>query len=293
MLIVTPDAELEVEEELPFALLRNSDYLRYLLEKRNKGNALPVVLTDADHAVLNRLLRRVRNVLPTRPQAIAPIRTKPERTYDPTRDTPEPEGRHVPMVLARAFRGKEQDAQAFAAELSKFGRACGLFDEIHVKRLGQSESSPFQLQVKIAGPAFNLVDVGYGVSQVLPVLVDCLMSKSGQAFLLQQPEVHLHPRAQAELGSFLGTLVRREQKRFIVESHSDYLIDRICMDVRDGGPGRVRPDDVAILYFERDGAEVTIHHLRIDEAGEIVGAPPSYRRFFLQEERRLLLGAGK
>jgi predicted ATPase len=91
-----------------------------------------------------------------------------------------------------------------------------------------------QLQVKIAGSGINLVDVGYGVSQVLPIIVDAIREPPRSTFLLQQPEVHLHPRAQAELGSFLGALAKQQQKRFIIETHSDYMIDRIRMDIRDG-----------------------------------------------------------
>ena len=102
-----------------------------------------------------------------------------------------------------------------------------------MKRKGQKESDPFQIEIKSSSRAFNLVDVGYGVSQVLPIVVDVLQEPKDTTFLLQQPEVHLHPKAQAELGSFLATLGKEQHKRFVIETHSDYLIDRIRMDVRD------------------------------------------------------------
>ena len=64
-----------------------------------------------------------------------------------------------------------------------------------------------------------------------------MKSPSGQMLLMQQPEVHLHPRAQAQLGSFLGYLAIKQKKQFLVETHSDYLVDRVRIDVRDGKHG--------------------------------------------------------
>jgi predicted ATPase len=155
--------------------------------------------------------------------------------------------------------------------------------------LGSSESDPFQIRLHIGGTTVNLIDVGYGVSQVLPIVVDSLRSKQGGTFLLQQPEVHLHPKAQAELGSFLGILAKQQDKRFVIETHSDYLVDRIRMDIRDKKNG-LRPEDVSLLYFERRNGEAQIHRLELDEQGNIVNAPPGYRSFFLEEERRFLGG---
>jgi predicted ATPase len=158
---------------------------------------------------------------------------------------------------------------------------------IEVRRKGNKLTDPFQVLLRVSGPPMNLVDVGYGVSQVLPILVDSLMAVPGQMILMQQPEVHLHPKAQAELGSFIGLLAKQDKKRFVIETHSDYLIDRVRMDIRDG-KGGLSPKDVQILYFERHGPEVEIHPLEIDSGGNILGAPKGYRKFFLVEEKRFL-----
>jgi len=224
-----------------------------------------------------------------RPYAFAPIRTRPLRTYDPIKEVVDPEGGHVPMVLA-GIRSRDRESwRSLRKALDDFGKASGLFGKVDVRRLGSNESDPFQLQVSIDGSAVNLVDVGYGVSQILPIIVDCIRGDHRGTFLLQQPEVHLHPKAQAELGSFLGFLARSQDKRFLVETHSDYLVDRIRMDVRDRKNG-LRPEDVAILYFERKAGKVHIHQLTLDEFGNIENAPPEYRSFFLEEERRFLGG---
>jgi predicted ATPase len=224
--------------------------------------------------------------LASRPYAFAPVRTKPLRTYDPIKGAVSPEGDHVPLILATLARSS--DWQALAAALESFGRHSGLFTKVEVRQLGGSESDPFQIQVHIGGKPMNLIDVGYGVSQVLPIIVDCLRGKEGGIFLLQQPEVHLHPRAQAELGSFLAVLAKQQNKRFVIETHSDYLVDRIRMDIRD--KKGITPEDVALLYFERKNGEATIHRLDLDEQGNILNAPPGYRSFFLEEERRFLGG---
>lgn len=222
-----------------------------------------------------------------RPYAFAPIRTRPQRTYDPIKKTVSPEGDHVPLLLSLALRRPEEWYRLFSA-LESFGQSSGLFSKVDVRMLGDQESDPFQVRVYIGGAAVNLMDVGYGVSQALPILVDCLRGDPLGIFLLQQPEVHLHPRAQAELGSFLGILAKQQNKRFVIETHSDYLVDRIRMDIRD--KKGITPEDVALLYFERKNGEATIHRLELDEQGNIVNPPPGYRSFFLEEERRFLGG---
>jgi predicted ATPase len=192
------------------------------------------------------------------------------------------------MLLAKTFASNKEEWNKLKANLSDFGKASGLFKDVEIKRKGPKESDPFQIAVKILGPAFNLADVGYGVSQILPILVDTTQAIPGSIFLLQQPEVHLHPRAQAELGTFLAILAKNNQKQFLIETHSDYLLDRIRMDIRE--KVHLRPEDVSLLYFERTDAAVTIHPLEIDSQGNIVDAPLHYRRFFLEEERRMFGG---
>ncbi len=271
----------------PNSLLQNlwviiavtSEFYKTKPEER-KGR---VPLPESELQILLQVLSPLSPPSP-RPYASAPIRTRPQRTYDPLKDVPKPEGSHVPMVLAKTFASDPQAWGKLRQALVQFGAESGLFTDVEVKRKGQKESDPFQIAVKTFGPAFNLVDVGYGVSQVLPILVDAIQEDEGRSFLLQQPEVHLHPKAQAALGSFLAALAKGQQKRFIIETHSDYLLDRIRMDIRDRK--FLTPDDVAILYFERTKGGVQIHSLEIDKSGNIVNVPATYRQFFLEEERR-------
>lgn len=222
-----------------------------------------------------------------RPIAGAPIRSKPVRTYNPKRETQEPEGSHVPMELATLHGTRPEEFEELASALTTYGKDANLFSKLQVKRLGKKAGDPFQLLVALDKHAFNLRDVGYGVSQVLPILVDTLTAPKGQTFLLQQPEVHLHPRAQAALGSLLVTQAATRRQTFVVETHSDYLVDRVRMDIRDGRSD-LKSKDVVILYFERLGGRATVHPITIDDRGNLEKVPTGYRRFFLEEERRLL-----
>ena len=248
-------------------------------------------MTEQDQVDLEQLAWIFARHGESRPYASAPVRSKPHRTYDPARLSPDPEGDYVPMYLADMFFRYGKKWESFKKRLEEFGKQAGLFDEISIKSLGKRESSPFQVQVRkyggsLKGPERNLLDVGYGVSQVLPVITELLREDAPPIFLLQQPEVHLHPSAQAALGS-LFCQVASPSRQLVIETHSDHILDRVRMDVRDGN-GRLEPEDVSILFFERSGLDVQIHSLRLDKQGNILDAPSSYRRFFMEEQERSL-----
>ena len=224
----------------------------------------------------------------------SPVRSRPKRTYDPTREFDDPEGSDVPMHLMRIEATEKKNWEALKIQLVEFGRNSGLFENIDVKNLGRSLGAPFQLQVKVRGPKANINDVGYGVSQILPILVQILnprLSKDDQhttesSFsLLQQPEVHLHPKAQAEFSSLLAKLAGKGNRSFIVETHSDYMLDRARIDII---RGNIRPEDVSLIYFEPKGNIVKVHNISFDKMANMVGVPPHYGEFFLKESKRLL-----
>lgn len=221
----------------------------------------------------------------SRPFAGAPIRSRPRRTYDPIRIRHDAEGEYVPSYLASMYRRDNDEWNVLKNYLEEFGHDSGLFDEILVKSFGDTDGDPFQIQIRSSDKyPRNIIEVGYGISQILPVLTELLREDASNMFLFQQPEVHLHPSAQAALGGLFCNIAANG-KQLIVETHSDYLIDRVRTDVRDGNAD-LKPEDVSILYFERNERGVEIHSIRIDEMGNVLNAPPSYRRFFMEEIRR-------
>ena len=225
----------------------------------------------------------------------SPVRSRPKRTYDPTREFNDPEGSDVPMSLMRIESTQQKEWGDLKQQLIEFGKSSGLFQNIQIKKLGRSLGAPFQLKFKVRGPSSNIIDVGYGVSQILPILVHVLNSDVSRHtqrgygrnpyFLLQQPEVHLHPRAQAELSSLLAAVASKKKGSFIVETHSDYMIDRARIEIK---KGNIRPDDVSLIYFEPKENIVKVHNINFDKEGNMEGEPPHYRKFFLNESDRLM-----
>lgn len=97
----------------------------------------------------------------------------------------------------------------------------------------------------------SIADVGFGVSQVLPVLVALLVADAGQLVYVEQPELHLHPRAQCVLASLLADAARRGV-RLIVETHSALLLLSLCTLVADG---RLDPELVKVHWFTLSGED--------------------------------------
>lgn len=215
---------------------------------------------------------------------IAPIRTKPQRFYDGMRKAFTPEGDHTPFVLRKSLRAKTK-SRDFAAKLKVFGESSGLFDTIIPHSFDRSPQSPFEILVKFSGAELNINNVGYGVSQVLPLIVEFLSREKGQAFAVQQPEVHLHPRAQAALGDIVAELGKERKHSFILETHSDYLIDRCRLNLAKSPES----PSAQVLFFQRtpEGNQVTV--LDVSDDGKYPSEqPPEFRDFFVREEMSLL-----
>lgn len=132
------------------------------------------------------------------------------------------------------------------------------------------------------GTAVSHRDVGIGVSQVLPVLVAAYASK-GSFLAIEQPEIHLHPALQAELGDvFLQSALKESKNTFLIETHSEHLILRILRRIRETTEGdlprdvpAVRPDQVAVLYVQPSSDGVDVINIPITPEGEFERAWPN------------------
>jgi len=217
-------------------------------------------------------------------ESFAPIRSKPKRTYDPVKEIEDPEGSDMPMTLMNIYQKDKKTWEERQKKLVEFGRASGLFTDIGIRQHGRSMNDPFQLQIKVNGPKTNITDVGYGVSQILPILVRIFSARRETTFLVQQPEVHLHPKGQAELVSLLINM-KDEHKSFIVETHSDAMVNRARIEIM---KGKLKPEDVSLIYLEPAGNKVDVHNISFDANANMIGVPDTYRDFFLQEQNKLL-----
>jgi len=135
-------------------------------------------------------------------------------------------------------------------------------------------------------------DVGIGVSQVLPVLVHSYADE-GKIVAIEQPEIHLHPALQAELGDvFIESALGERKNTFLLETHSEHLILRIMRRIREThsktlpeGATPVTSKDVSILFVEPDGARSIIREMPLNDRGELVKAWPG--GFFEEGYREL------
>jgi hypothetical protein len=216
---------------------------------------------------------------------VAPIRTKPRRTYDELRRVFSSEGTHTPYLI-RKILDTESQAKRFKRIIHMIGKDSGLFDRVEINRYGPENTSPFEIRIVLDDKPFNLTNVGYGVSQALPVVVEMLWREVGSWFAIQQPEVHLHPRAQAALGDLIFVMSTSRKQKFLIETHSDFMIDRYrtrLRGVRNNGP------DSQLLFFERKNRFNTVTPLEIGLNGELpLKQPQGYRRFFIREQMDLL-----
>ena len=125
-------------------------------------------------------------------------------------------------------------------------------------------------------------DVGYGISQLLPFIVQSLVSEE-QIISIEQPEVHVHPKLQADLGDLLAAAIKEpRQNRFIVETHSEHLILRLQRLVR---KKVLSPEDVSVIYVSRRPEGAKAERLHIDEDGDFIDEWPN--GFFTERLREL------
>lgn len=109
------------------------------------------------------------------------------------------------------------------------------------------------------------VDIGFGFSQLLPVVVQSVLSR-GRVVCIEQPEIHLHPRLQAELGSlFADCIGEYKRNQFIIETHSEHLLLRIQRLIR---KKELKSQDIAVIYVDPAPEGAKCLELRIDEDGD-------------------------
>ena len=165
--------------------------------------------------------------------------------------------------------------------INRVGRKLGLFEQLDVRKLSADQ---FEILVNVSGSSYNLADVGNGVTRLLPFVITLGSAPPGTVFLLQQPEVRIHPSTQAKLIKMMA----ESDHAFVVETHSDHVIRWLQILIKEGV---LESSDVSIIYFERvpeDKSATRLHQISFDRRANLSGHPPSYRLFFSREMDRLL-----
>lgn len=132
-------------------------------------------------------------------------------------------------------------------------------------------SRTWRLRDLRSGSSVKLSQVGYGVSQLLPVIDACIHARQ-QVICVEEPELHLHPRLQAKLGNLFATSAATFGNQIIVETHSESILLRVRRLIRSG---KLHPDHVSLLYVDNGGDGASVRRLRLGEHGQLLDPWPT------------------
>jgi len=221
---------------------------------------------------------------------LGPLREHPRRIYQWSGDTPEDVGQRGQFAIAAILaaegegrklnRGPRQSLKSFAEFIAAWMKDIGVIDSFTVNPVAEGRKEyEVLLKTHASAPEVKITDVGFGVSQVLPVLVEAFYCPSDSTVWMEQPEIHLHPQVQAELADvFISAIQARESGKprntqLIIESHSEHFLNRLQRRVAER---KVEPKDVAV-YFARRVADATeLEPLRLNSYGEIENWPQNF-----------------
>jgi hypothetical protein len=218
---------------------------------------------------------------------LGPLRSQPRRTYLWSGEAPESVGAGGELAVAALLAARDrsielngQPARPFARLIAERLLEMGLLESFDVRPIAPHRKE-YEVFVRTPGSAMevSLADVGFGVSQVMPVLLQCFYTEPGSTLVFEQPELHLHPRAQTGLGDiFIEAIQARENgqprdAQVLIESHSEHLLRRIQRRIAEG---KLNREDAA-LYFCSPGPDGSrIEELKLDEDGNITNWPENF-----------------
>jgi hypothetical protein len=198
---------------------------------------------------------------------LGPLRPPPERDVTWSQQDPKllgSTGSETIQALIGNATGKDQGA--LLAKASEWLKRLDLADGIELGREGKLR---YRIDVLRGGKRSNLADVGYGVSQVLPVIVLLHFVPEGSVILCEDPEAHLHPMAQLALADLFVEVAKQRKLQVLIETHSEHLFRRLQVLI---ASGEVDESDCALYYVERDEPTKLIE-LRADKFGRIQNWP--------------------
>lgn len=257
---------------------------------------------DTENKKQDEFIKKIWNINIKGCRVTSPIRALPERFYENRRKF-HAQGRHFARVWLDLY---ENNPDVFTL-IDEFGKESGLFEKLQVEPVSDHvEDPPLFVSVIRNGKVFSLNQVGVGVSQIVPILMDSVFSlKIDHRYLLvQQPELHLHPIAQAALGTYFYKISKLGLS-CVFETHSSYFIDRFRSEVRSDGakiagpagdvvqkqPGNAEKSRLrlpSIVFCEARADGNVAHIVQILQDGTLKGEPNSFHQFFVDELLRTM-----
>ena len=205
---------------------------------------------------------------------LGPLRSKPERDYTWNRTRPGEfgaDGRNAVDALLGSALLKDQEAGDILQGVSYWLKRMQVAEKLEVRQQGRA--SRYELIVHRNGMASNLRDVGIGVSLVVPVLVVAYFARPGSTIILEEPEVHLHPLAQAVLAELFVKVSQERKVQFIVETHSEHLFRRMQTLI---ARQEVSTGQAAMYFVEHQGQSASLCELALDAFGRLRNWPDGF-----------------
>jgi len=200
---------------------------------------------------------------------LGPLRPPPAREVTWSQQDPKflgSTGTETIQALISNETGKDKGALKTA--VSEWLKRLDLAEGIEISRVGKTLL--YQIEVVRGGRRSNLADVGYGVSQVLPVIVLLHFVPEGSVILCEDPEAHLHPMAQSALADLFVEAAKKRKLQVLIETHSEHFFRRLQVLM---ASAKVTEHDCALYYVERDDPSAKLIKLRADEFGRIQNWP--------------------
>lgn len=205
---------------------------------------------------------------------LGPIRDAPTRYHSWSGEAPYDVGKRgelvVPAILA-AEKNNSKVEENIAAALKKLG----LISSFTVQKVAEGLRL-YEVKVKRndASVEVSITDVGFGVSQILPVIALCYCVPSGSTLIFEEPEMHLHPSAQSELADIFLDVIKDRNLQIVIESHSEHLLRRLQRRIAEE---KIDSDDAALYFCNMgdDGAS-TLLPLELDTYGNINNWPKGF-----------------
>lgn len=215
---------------------------------------------------------------------LGPLRDYPRRQYTWGGTQPGDMGQKGEKVIEailsardrdeKIARGKGKKKLSLEEYVADWLKQLDLIDSFEVKSVKEG-SKLFQVHVRKTSDAspVMITDVGFGISQILPVITLCYYVPEGSTIILEQPEIHLHPKVQSGLADVLIDAVRVRNVQILVESHSEHLLRRLQRRIADE---TLTNDEVALYFCDFADGESKLVPLEVDLFGNIANWPKDF-----------------